>query len=140
VSQNLGEDFLRLGYQRGSAFADLEADGSLDIVVTSLNRKPRIQMNSGGNGNHWLLVALRGGRSNRDAIGARVEVKLASGRRLYGYVSPSVGFMSSSDRRVHFGLGKEQDVRSVRIEWPSGVVQELSDVKANQVLEVTEPR
>jgi hypothetical protein len=67
-------------------------------------------------------------------------VKLASGRRLYGYVSPSVGFMSSSDRRVHFGLGKEQDVRSVRIEWPSGVVQELSDVKANQVLEVTEPR
>jgi hypothetical protein len=67
-------------------------------------------------------------------------VRLASGRKLYGHVSPSVGFMSSSDRRVHFGLGEEQEVRSIRIDWPSGTVQELSDVKADRVLEVAEPR
>jgi hypothetical protein len=140
VSRSLGEDFLRVGYQRGSAFVDLDGNGFLDIVVTSLNRKPRILMSSGGNGNHWLLLALRGSKSSRDAIGARVELKLASGRRLYGHVSPSVGFMSSSDRRLHFGLGKEQEVRSIQIEWPSGLVQTLSDVRADQTLEVAEPR
>jgi hypothetical protein len=51
-----------------------------------------------------------------------------------------VGFMSSSDRRLHFGLGKEQEVRSIQIEWPSGLVQTLSDVRADQTLEVAEPR
>jgi hypothetical protein len=140
VSQSLGPDFLRLGYQRGSAFADLDDDGFQDLVVTSLNEKPRILISSGGNGNHWLLMALVGTKSNRDAIGARVELRLPSGRRLYGHVSPSAGFMSSSDRRVHFGLGAEPAVASIRIDWPSGAVQELSEVKADQVLRVEEPR
>jgi hypothetical protein len=140
VSRSLGEDFLRVGYQRGSAFGDLDGDGFLDLVVTSLNERPRILMSSGGNGNHWLLVSLTGRRSNRDAIGAEVELLLPSGRRLHAYVSPSVGFMSSSDRRVHFGLGPETEVKSLRIAWPSGVVQELPELKADQVLEVEEPR
>jgi enediyne biosynthesis protein E4 len=140
VSASLGEDFLRAGYQRGSAFADLDGDGFMDLVVTSLNERPRILLNSGGNGNHWLLLSLVGGKSNRDAIGARVEVQLGSGRRLHGHVSPSVGFMSSSDRRVHFGLGQEKEAKLVRIEWPSGAVQELRDVKADQVLAVEEPK
>lgn len=139
VSKSLGEDFVRVGYQRGSAFGDLNADGFPDLVVTSLNEKPRILLSSAGNGNGWLLVAPRGRRSNRDAIGAAIELRLPSGRRLYGHVSPSVGFMSSSDKRVHFGLGREPRVELVRIEWPSGAVQELRDVAANQVLEVEEP-
>jgi len=140
MSESLGEDFLRVGYQRGSAFGDLDDDGFLDIVVTSLNERPRILLSSGDNGHHWLLLALKGHKSNRDAIGARIEVTTPSDRRLYGYVSPSVGFMSSSDRRVHFGLGDESRVESIRIEWPSGAVQELKDVNADQVLEVEEPR
>jgi hypothetical protein len=140
VSQSLGPDFLRVGYQRGSAFGDLNGDGFPDLVVTSLNAKPRILLNSAGNGNHWLLLALRGHTSNRDAIGARVELVLPSGRRLHGQVSPSVGFMSSSDKRVHLGLGAEPRVAEVRIEWPSGAVQELRDVKVDQVLQVEEPR
>jgi hypothetical protein len=140
VSHTLGEDFLRVGYQRGSAFGDLDGDGFMDLVVTSLNEKPRILLSSGGNGNHWLLLSLVGRKSNRDAIGARIELLLPSGRRLHGHVSPSVGFMSSSDRRVHFGLGQEREVKSLRIEWPSGVVQELGGVKADQVLVVEEPR
>jgi enediyne biosynthesis protein E4 len=139
VSGKLGKDYLRMGFQRGSAFADLNNDGFQDIVVTSLNEKPRILMNSAGNGNHWLLVDLTGRKSNRDAIGAKIKVTLASGRLLYGHVSASVGFMSSSDRRVHFGLGKETDIKSVEIRWPLGATQTVSTVKSDQVLAVTEP-
>ena len=140
VSQEMGGDFLRTGFQRGSAFADLNNDGFLDIVVTSLNERPRILMNSADNGNHWLLLDLRGRVSARDAIGASVKVTTPSGRTLYNHVSVSVGFMSSSDRRVHFGLGSETSAESIEIHWPRGAVQTLKNVAADRILRVEEPR
>jgi len=140
VSQQMGKDFLRVGYQRGSAFADLNNDGFMDLVVTSLNEKPRILLNSADNGNHWLMVSVRGHHSNRDGIGTTIKVTTESGRTLHNHVTTSVGFLSSSDKRVHFGLGDEQRIRSVEIRWPSGAVQVLTDVVANQILELEEPR
>ena len=83
VSDQLGPDFLHVGFQRGSALVDLNDDGFLDLVVTSLNEKPRILLNSGGNGNHWLMVDLVGRKSNRDAIGAEVKVTTGAGRTLF---------------------------------------------------------
>ena len=139
VSREMGSDFLRVGFQRGSAFADLNNDGFMDIVVTSLNQKPRILLNSADNGNHWLLLRLTGHKSNRDAIGAKIKVTTPSGRTLYNHVTVSVGFMSSSDRRVHFGLGQETGVASIELRWPSGVVQTLTDVRADRILHVEEP-
>jgi len=139
VSREMGPDFLRVGYQRGSAIADLNDDGFLDLVVTSLNEKPRILMNSADNGNHWLMFKLTGTRSNRDAIGAKIKLTTPSGRTLSNHVTVSVGFMSSSDRRVHFGLGPETKAASVEIRWPSGVVQRLTDVPADRIVELVEP-
>ena len=138
VSETLGPDFLRKGYQRGSAIADLNDDGFMDLVITSLNEKPRILMNSADNGNHWLTLDLVGRTSSRDAIGAFVKVVTESGRVLHNHVSTSVGFMSTSDKRVHFGLGEEKRVKTVEIRWPSGAVQELRDVKGDQFLKVEE--
>jgi len=140
VSAAMGADFLRVGYQRGSAFGDLNNDGFPDLVVTSLNEAPRILMNSADNGNHWLMLELVGTESNRDAIGAQVKLTTASGRVLHNHVSVSVGFMSSSDKRVHFGLGAEKQIRSVEIRWPRGQRQTLSNVSADQFLKVEEPR
>jgi hypothetical protein len=140
VSKELGGDFLRVGFQRGSAFADLNNDGFMDIVVTSLNQKPRILINSADNGNHWLLLQLTGHKSNRDAIGAKIKVTTPSGRLLYNHVTVSVGFMSSSDRRVHFGLGQESRAASIEVRWPSGTVQTLTDVPADRILQIEEPQ
>ena len=139
VSQFMGEDFNHLGFQRGSAFVDLNNDGFMDLVVTSLGEKPRILLNSGGNGNHWLLVNTAGRRSNRDGIGAVLKLTTGSGRTLYNHVTTSVGFMSSSDKRVHFGLGAENAIASLEIRWPSGIVQKFENVKADQILRVEEP-
>ncbi len=139
VSEEMGKDFLRKGYQRGSAFGDFNNDGALDIVVTSLNESPRILMNTGDSGNHWLMLSLTGHKSARDAVGAKVKLTTASGRVLYNHVAISVGFMSSSDKRVHFGLGKDSRVSSIEIRWPSGIKQVLKDVAADQVLKVDEP-
>ena len=96
-------------------------------------------MSSAGNGNHWLLLHLTGYKSNRDAIGAKIKVTTRSGRILYNHVTVSVGFMSSSDRRVHCGLGQETGVASIELRWPSGVVQTLTDVRADQIHQVEEP-
>jgi hypothetical protein len=139
VSTAMGAAFMRKGFHRGSAFSDLNDDGSLDIVVTGINERPRFLMNAGTAGAHWLLLNLEGTRSSRDAIGAKIKVTTASGRILHNHVSVSIGLMSSSDRRVHFGLGPESAIASIEIRWPGGQVQTLSDVKADRILRVREP-
>jgi len=138
VSGEMGAGFLRTGYQRGSAVGDLNNDGFEDLVATSLMERPRILLNSAGNGNHWLTLELTGHYSNRDAIGAKVKITTASGRVLYNHVSVSTGFMSSSDKRVHFGLGSEKQIALIEIRWPRGGVQILRDVVADQFLKVEE--
>jgi hypothetical protein len=95
--------------------------------------------NQGGNGNHWLIVDPAGTVSNRDGIGARVHVVSESGRQQWATVSTAGSYASSSDRRVHFGLGRETRLKLVEIAWPSGILQTATNVAADQVLRLKEP-
>jgi hypothetical protein len=88
--------------------------------------------------NHWLLIRTVGTRSNRDGMGAKIKVTTPT-RTLYSHVNTAVGYGGASDPRVHFGLGQETVVKTLEITWPSGIVQTLEDVEADQVLVVTEP-
>src|SRR5208283_3517410 len=90
-------------------------------------------------GNHWILLKLCGVRSNRMAIGAKIRVTTADGLEQYNHVTTSVGYASSSDSRVHFGLGANAAVKEIEITWPSGVRQVLHDVAADRVVTITEP-
>src|SRR5260370_23349759 len=110
----------------------------MDLVVTSLGQRPRILMNNALNGNHWILFDLVGHKSNRNGIGAIIKVKTGSGRALYNHVTTSVGFMSSSDRRAHFGLGSETKIDQVEIRWPSGIVQRVAHPAIDQIMRVEE--
>ena len=139
VTEKMGPDFAFVGYQRGSAFVDLNNDGFLDLVVTSLGQRPRILMNNALVKNHWIMFDLRGHKSNRDGIGATIKVATGSGRMLYNHVTTSVGFMSSSDRRAHFGLGADARLDHVEIRWPSGIVQRLEHPAVDQIMKVEEP-
>jgi hypothetical protein len=122
---------------RGCAFGDLDGDGRIDVVVTALAADAEIWMNRSEKSGHWLDVALRGTKSNRDGIGARIKLVTKSGTQ-YNHMTTSVGYASSSDGPVHFGLGADSRADLIEIHWPSGTVQTLRDVAADQILKVTE--
>ena len=138
VSPSLGPAFARPATGRGAAFADLDDDGDIDIVVANLDAAPTLLRNDGGNANHWLMVSLRGTRSNRDGIGAIVTIVDESGRTQSGVSSTASSYQSASDRRVHFGLGGATIVKRLEVKWPSGAVQVLTDLAADRVVEVVE--
>jgi hypothetical protein len=117
---------------RGAAFGDLNNDGWQDVVMTILGDHPQIFFNRGGK-QHWLVISLRGTRSNRDGFGARVRV---NGQTRFATAAGS--YLSSSDKRLHFGLGTAESAK-LEIEWPSGTRQTMNDVHADQFLEVREP-
>ena len=125
VTARMGPDFAFIGYQRGSAFVDLNNDGFLDLVVTSLGRKAAHPSQQRAHGQS--LDHVRSARPQKQSRRHRRNYKIttASGRTLYNHATTSVGFMSSSDRRVHFGLGGEAKLDHVEIRWPSGIVQRI---------------
>ncbi len=132
VSSDAGLTLARA--HRGSAFADLDNDGKVDVVVSALGESAELWQNVSPDPNHWLVLRLTGTRSNRDGIGAKIRVG-----DQFNHVTTAVGYASSSPSTVHFGTGKLEKIDRIEIRWPSGNVQVLQNVATNQTIEVREP-
>ncbi|HEY0760516.1 MAG TPA: CRTAC1 family protein [Acidisarcina sp.] len=138
VSSTAGPAFQQAWVGRGLAVGDIFNDGKVDAVVSTNDGPGYLLQNKTSNANHWLGLSLVGHKSNRDAIGA--EVKVSSGALMqWGTVSTTGSYLSSSDKRLHFGLGSHSTADSVEILWPSGIRQSLKDVHSDQILTVNEP-
>jgi enediyne biosynthesis protein E4 len=138
VSADSGSVFQQPWVARGLATGDIDNDGRVDAVVTTNDGALHVLHNETTTSNHWLILKLTGHKSNRDAIGAVVQVKTSVGLQTET-ISTGGSYLSSSDKRAHFGLGPDTKVASIDIRWPSGIVQSLRDVPADQILQVDEP-
>ncbi len=138
VSGQSGAVFQQAWAGRGMAVGDLDNDGRIDAVVTTNDGPAYILHNETPTTNHWLAVALTGHRSNRDGIGAEVRVTTSMGTQSVT-VSSAGSYLSSNDKRAHFGLGKDTAASFVEVHWPSGIVQKLTNVKGDRILKVEEP-
>jgi enediyne biosynthesis protein E4 len=137
VSAQAGASFSVPAAHRGAAFGDLDNDGKIDIVVTVLNAEPKLLMNRSSNQNHWIILKLIGVADNRDGLGTKVKIATATGVQ-YNHATTAVGYNSSSDKRVYFGLGNATVVDRIELAWPTGVKQVLESVAADQVLTIVE--
>jgi hypothetical protein len=139
VSSQAGAAFAVAAAHRGAAFGDFNNDGRVDVVVSVLNARPRLFINRNRSQNHWLLINLVGTRDNRD--GLSVKVKLTTRRGVqYNHATTAVGYNSSSDKRIHFGLGDAALVDEIELTWPTGLCQTLKGIKADQILTITQGR
>jgi enediyne biosynthesis protein E4 len=137
VSASAGSDFTRPAPNRGLAYGDLDNDGRIDLVITALGAPARILYNKTDTHNHWIILRLKGVRTNRMGLGARIQITTEAGRE-YAEASTSSGYAASSDQRVHFGLGASRTVREIQICWPSGIRQSLYNVQADRILDISE--
>jgi hypothetical protein len=139
VSATAGAAFQIPALHRGSAVGDLDNDGRMDVVVSVLNGPAKLFHNITKTSNHWILLQLRGTVSNRMGIGAQIKLTTADGAQQFNEVTTSVGYASSSDCRVHFGLGASKSATRIDITWPSGIRQTLHDVPGDRVVKIEEP-
>ncbi len=139
VSTSVGPAFSRPIVARGAAYADIDHDGDLDVLLTSNHGPAYLYRNDGGNANNWVTVRTRGVKSNRDGIGAVVRVTSASGRQ-WSMVRSGSSYASQSDLAQTFGLGKDPAATVVEVEWPSGAKDRVATVAAKQAIVIEEGR
>ena len=133
-----GDVFKQTWVGRGMAIGDIDNDGRIDAVVSTNGGHAHILHNETVTSNHWISIKLIGHKSNRDGIGAQIKLSTTQGDQ-FATVTTSSGYLSASDPRVHFGLGKDTAASSIEIRWPSGVRQTLKAVQGDRFLVVEEP-
>ncbi len=138
ATRDVGPYFEGRWVGRGAAFGDLDDDGDIDIVINHKDGAPALLRNDSKNANHWIRFKLRGTKSNRDAIGAKLEIK-AGDRTIYRQRKGGYSMQGTNDPRVLVGLGAVDAVAKVVIRWPSGAVSTLENLKVDQTLDVVEP-
>lgn len=139
VSTESGKYFLKELVGRGACTGDYDNDGDLDIFIVNLNDQCVFLRNNKGNQNNWLTINLIGTVSNRDGIGSRVQLT-SGGIVQTAQKKSTTGYLSQNDPRMHFGLAKNDTVQKIEIKWPSGKIQVLENIKANQILTITESK
>ncbi len=138
VSAEAGPAVRLRAAHRGAAFGDLNNDGKVDVVISAIGSPAELLYNTSTGGNHWIAIETVGSKSNRDGIGTRIKLTGESGLVQYNAVTTAGSYASSSDKRVHFGLGRDSVIKEIELRWPSGTLQVLRNVKANQILRITE--
>jgi hypothetical protein len=139
VSDQAGDGLLPKLSSRGAVFDDLDNDGDLDVVVLNARREPTILRNDSSKTNHWLQIQLRGTKTNRDGIGARVSVT-AGGLKQIDEVHSGRSYQSDFGKRLHFGLGQHTSIQEIRVNWIGGGSENVRDVKADQLINIVEGR
>ncbi len=124
---------------RGGCFADYDSDGKVDAYLVNLGAPGTLIHNISPGSNHWIEIQLRGTKSNRDGIGARIEITSGTRKQIAERVAAS-GYLSQNDGRVHFGLAQSSVIDHIKVTWPTGKVQDLENVKADRVLIVEEQK
>jgi len=137
TSDKVGEAVKKPNASRGAAFGDYDNDGDIDILINSVNDLPELLRADSSNQNNWLTIKTIGVKSNRNGIGVRIKCITEDGSQI-DEVRSGGSYYSQNDLRIHFGLGKNPKVKTVEIQWPSGQVDILSNIAANQLIIVKE--
>jgi hypothetical protein len=137
ASGSVGPDFTRPIVARGAAYADIDRDGDLDVLITTNHGPAYLFRNDGGSRNNFITIRTRGVKSNRDGIGAVVRIQSAS-RKQWSTVRSGSSYCSASDLALTFGLAKDAVVTAIDVEWPSGAKDHAANVPANQFVTIEE--
>ena len=137
VSRETGLTGMPWRSARGGAYCDFDNDGDLDIALSNIDDTAQLIANTTGNQRNWIELKLTGAKSNRDGVGAQVKIQ-AGDLVQYDHRRAGGSYISSNDPRLHFGLGEHATIDAIEIRWPSGTLDRINGLKANQIVTIKE--